>query len=158
MHTPYASGTLRPERGFTIIELLVVISIIAILAALTLAALSSAQKGSRDAKRKSDLNQYKTALAQYQSDKDSYPGRTPSGAISTSTQPWTALGTGGAEYMKAFIDDEKSGQHYYYGSLGVDNFGMCADLEREAGTRFQVGPTISETAVGAASACPQAVN
>jgi prepilin-type N-terminal cleavage/methylation domain-containing protein len=50
------------KNGFTMIELLVVVSIIGILAALALVSFTSSQKQARDAARKSDLKQYSTAL------------------------------------------------------------------------------------------------
>lgn len=153
MHNLYAKVTRRDERGFTLIELLVVIAIIAVLAALVLAALSSAQKGSRDSKRKSDLSQYKTSLAQYQSDNNgAYPGSVATAAaITAGGEPYTSLTP---NYMSAFLQDPKSGSSYYYvHPSGATNFGMCADLERKSGTRFEVGVTISQEATGAASAC-----
>jgi len=55
----------KSKFGFTLIELLVVISIIGILASLILARYSTAEKSARDAQRKSDLNQYRTALENY---------------------------------------------------------------------------------------------
>lgn len=55
------------NKGFTLIEILVVISIIGILASLALTSYSRAQKQARDTQRKSDLNQYRNALEQYAS-------------------------------------------------------------------------------------------
>lgn len=52
-------------QGFTLIEMLVVISLIGILAALALVSFSASQKQARDTTRKSDLKQYQTALEQY---------------------------------------------------------------------------------------------
>lgn len=53
------------SKGFTLIEMLVVISLIGILAALALVSFSSSQKQARDTTRKSDLRQYQTALEMY---------------------------------------------------------------------------------------------
>lgn len=52
-------------RAFTLIELLVVISIIGILAAMITFSFTSSQRQARDANRKSDLGQYRSALEAY---------------------------------------------------------------------------------------------
>lgn len=61
------------KRGFTLIELLIVISIIATLVALITANLLSSRNKARDAQRKHDLGQIKTALQLYYSDYQTYP-------------------------------------------------------------------------------------
>lgn len=53
------------NKGFTLIEMLVVISLVGILAALSLVSFTSAQKQARDTVRKSDLKQYQNALEAY---------------------------------------------------------------------------------------------
>ena len=60
-------------RGFTLIEILVVIAIIAILAGLGLGSYMSAQMKSRDARRKADLDVVAKALEVYLNDKGQYP-------------------------------------------------------------------------------------
>lgn len=61
------------KKGFTLIELLVVISIIAILSALLMANFIGVRQRSRDATRKSDLQNIRQALELYRADKGSYP-------------------------------------------------------------------------------------
>lgn len=55
----------RMSRGFTLIELIVVIGIIAVLAGLILVRISDASGNARDARRESDLSQVKSAIEQY---------------------------------------------------------------------------------------------
>lgn len=55
----------QAKAGFTLLELLVVISIIGILIAMGMAAYSTAQKKSRDARRKGDIKQVQNAFEQY---------------------------------------------------------------------------------------------
>lgn len=66
---PSHEGTIpqaqRSSTAFTLIELLVVISVIGILAALLLVRFGAVEKSARDTQRKSDLNQYRTALENY---------------------------------------------------------------------------------------------
>lgn len=63
----------RSCEGFTLIEVMMAISIIAILTVITFTAYSSVQKNSRDAKRKSDLGAIQSALEQYRADQHNYP-------------------------------------------------------------------------------------
>lgn len=61
------------QKGFTIIELLVVIVIIGILVALTLPNLFSAQARGRDTDRKNELKNVQQKLETYFNDNGSYP-------------------------------------------------------------------------------------
>lgn len=61
------------QKGFTIIELLVVIVIIGILVALTLPNLFSAQARGRDTDRKNELKNLQQKLETYFNDNDEYP-------------------------------------------------------------------------------------
>jgi prepilin-type N-terminal cleavage/methylation domain-containing protein len=73
------------RRGFTLIELMVVISIIAIMATVGFVSFTNAQKTGRDSKRKSDLRAIQQGLeAYYQANNNQYPGSTqcPSGCAS----------------------------------------------------------------------------
>jgi len=61
------------KKGFTLVELLVVIAIIALLSTLSVVALNSARAKARDARRLSDIKQIRTALDMYYDSSSSYP-------------------------------------------------------------------------------------
>ena len=64
----------RRERGFTIIELLVVLSIIVILSTMGMAQYRNSVIRSREAVLKEDLFRMNDAIDQYYADRGQYPG------------------------------------------------------------------------------------
>ncbi len=61
------------NKGFTLIELLVVISIIGILSSFAVVSLNDARTKARDALRKGDMAQMRTALNLYYDDNNKFP-------------------------------------------------------------------------------------
>lgn len=74
------------SKAFTIIELIVVISIIAMLSVLGLSTYSSVQVDARNAKRKEDLKEIQKALEIYKNENGSYPS-----TIVGSSRQWYGL-------------------------------------------------------------------
>lgn len=60
------------KKGFTLIEILVVTTIIVLLTSIAAVSYSQFSKSSRDARRKTDLEQVRAALEMYRSNNDQY--------------------------------------------------------------------------------------
>lgn len=71
--TSFARPQSRMHFGFTIVELLIVIVVIGILAAITIVAYNGVQQRGRDAARSSAVKNIKTALELYKADVGNYP-------------------------------------------------------------------------------------
>src|SRR6056297_1325722 len=66
----------KDKKGFTLIELMVVVAIMGLLAALAVISLNNARQRARDARRISDVKQVQTALELYYLDNQEYPDST----------------------------------------------------------------------------------
>lgn len=128
--------TMKKNNGFTLIEILVAATIISVLSIIGVTSYISINKRSRDAKRKSDLEQVRSALEMYRTDTGSYPGSS-TGFSSLSPTLDVLVST----YMPSVPKDPKSTSAttipYYYSPLGSAPFYsycICANLESEAGS------------------------
>jgi len=65
--------TLSQSKGFTLVELVVVIAIIGILSSIVLASMDGARQSARDAKRVADIKNIQVALALFYADNNRYP-------------------------------------------------------------------------------------
>ncbi len=77
------------RKGFTLIEILIVVAIIAILASVVVVGLGPTQQAGRDARRLADLRETQNALAVFYAKCGYYPGTIASGACSAAV-PSTA--------------------------------------------------------------------
>lgn len=121
------------KKSFTLIELLVVLAIIGILAAMIIASLSGARARARDATRKSDLRQVKTALEMYFNDIEKYP--TGVGVGTDWTTLTATLSASPTVYMSTVPKDPQDpDKTYSYVPVDLPTPGtayyMCATLER----------------------------
>lgn len=136
------------KNGFTIIELLVVITIIAILTSFGIVSYSSANKRSRDAKRKSDIEAIRQALEMYRADKSFYPSAGGGDWYNVGSLDFTSVLVSG--YLPSMPDDPKTGLDYYYQAAnlsGGDYYGYClsASLESENPVDLPCTPNLSVT-------------
>src|SRR3989304_7925641 len=70
---PEGFWKMNNKKGFTLIELIVVISIIGVLSTLIINNLNDARSRARDTKRKQELSGLKIALRLYYNDYQTYP-------------------------------------------------------------------------------------
>ena len=110
-------------RGFTLIEILIVVSIIAILASSVLVGFGPTQKQGRDTRRISDLRQVQNALEIYYAKCGYYPGGVQAGTSCASTfsatANWADLKTalkGSTIGINNVPDDPSANRTYYYGT------------------------------------------
>src|SRR4030042_4433007 len=94
----------KTQRGFTLVELLVVIAVIAIVMGIGVASYGRVQRSGRDSQRQADLHLIAAALEQYYGDYNAYP---LTGQLNQLT-----LATGGQVYLSDIPDDPlNSGSH-----------------------------------------------
>lgn len=128
------------QNGFTLIELLVVISIIGILSGLLFVNFSGVRERGRDAVRKNDLQQIKTALRLYYNDNQQFPEHTDPGFLIEACPTATVYGGGciwGAQFSEttSYImlprDPLNTGNYTYryYQTGGGEGFQLCSVLE-----------------------------
>lgn len=105
-------------KGFTLIELLVVISIIGILSSFAVVQLNSARNKARDALRKADMSQMRTAINLYYDENNKYP---VCGSWDESSPDFGAsVQTGSNCYNTALGSALTSGSKPYLGKLPTD--------------------------------------
>ncbi|MBI5448719.1 type II secretion system protein GspG [Candidatus Gottesmanbacteria bacterium] len=135
------------KKGFTLMEILVAISIIAILTAIGIVSYGSVNRRSRDTKRKSDVEQIRSAIEMYRTDNGYYP--------STGAGSWTDMSNLSADlvatYMPSIPADPKDPDYVYrYKATDVSGgsyYGYCvsAYLEAETPASNSCTPDASQT-------------
>ena len=122
-------------KGFSLIELLVVISIMTILIALSAFGLQQARESARDGQRKSDLEAIRTGLSFYKSDCNAYPVQSGGDFYGYYNPSFTSTCTGSTNtYIQKTPRDSISTNYYYYISTNGITYTICASLETEGTT------------------------
>lgn len=145
------------KRGFTLVELLIVIAILSVLSTLGLANFQSTRIKARDLSRKSDLQTIAKSLEAYVNDHRAYPLGDSSGKIiCKSTAPTEC------DWGESFTDDngtiyavqlpaDAAGFSYWYASSDGTDYRLYAHLENtEDG---DLDPSITQTCGSSTALC-----
>jgi prepilin-type N-terminal cleavage/methylation domain-containing protein len=126
---------MKPNKGFTLIEMLIVVAIIGILAGVVLVGLGPVQRGGRDARRIADLRQVQNALELYFNKCGYYPGTAAPttcpgfSQITTWDNLRTAL-TGSNIGVNQIPNDPTAGRNYLYATNSTgSSYVLGAQLE-----------------------------
>jgi prepilin-type N-terminal cleavage/methylation domain-containing protein len=143
------------RRGFTLVELLVVMVIIGVLAVLGFSNFRAARLKARDAQRKSDLSQMRTSLEMYYTDNGAYPLSSGNyrirggGATCNTAVAWGATWSCGAApatitYMDPLPADPVSSMAYRYSQTADDEYYLESCLEYAKDTQG-ISVTLSQS-------------
>lgn len=118
LHIWNKKNTRAGQRGFTLLELLVVISIIGILITIGAAAFSTAQQRGRDGRRRADMKALQSGFEQYYAENTSYET-----CSTMAVDPYLPAGLP--------TDPKNTGSNVYNTSTGCSttNYCVCAVLE-----------------------------
>ena len=129
---PLKKGEVLKQKGFTLFELLVSISIIAVLTAVSVVSFGGLNKKTRDARRVADLEKIRVALESARQIGNTYP-----------------VGSGNTLALAGFLDkwpvDPKGGVLYKY-QVGASNlsYRLCALVELPASISTDIGTSCSQ--------------
>ena len=159
--------TTKKQAGFTIVELLIVIIVIAILATLVITAYNGVQAKARDAKRETDFSTLKKALEIFHAENGGYPDchngvYQPGGTLQVNTVqncltdklapkyfPDTVkdpINSGNYQYEYA-VGYHKTGPEAYAGNQS-DNYIIGARLETSGAPSFSWGSLSLNSLIG----------
>ncbi len=116
----------QPNYGFTLIEVLVAATIVALLSTMGVGGYQAVTKNGRDALRKSDLEQIRSALEIYKSEVSDHKYPTASSCQASGLSPG---------YINPYPADSKSPYQYCYIPSGDRlSYNLCAHLENKSDT------------------------
>jgi general secretion pathway protein G len=148
---------LAMKKGFTLIEIMVVITILGVLVAMVAGSFIASQKKSRDLKRKSDINQISKAMEFYYQDRGRYPSTntgsfvgcgpsaTPVECVAGSD--WTDT-TSNTIYMAKIPQDPTNQTYYYDTDVNGTYYQIYARLENTEDQDVHKNGTTPQTYTG----------
>lgn len=132
------------KKGFTLIELMIVIAILGVLATLISGNFITSLKKGRDARRKTDLEQIQRALEMYYEDNKAYP-LTAAVVFGNQLCYPGANGCNTKVYMQKLPDDPKSDYDYFYAPVIVNNVVTGYRLYSCLENSLDIGPGVAKS-------------
>lgn len=131
----------QPKKGFTVVELLVVIAVIGILVSIVLVSWSGYQKRTRDNERKSTLTQLATAISAYALQKNNYMVAGSGCGFFGEGNGWVGVGppNGGGFYPKSITVCLREAGVIANENDFIDPSGCISDTGGACG-QYQVSP------------------
>ena len=102
----------QKQKGFSLLELIIVVGILAVLAAMGLANYVNQLKKGRDAKRKKDLGELRVILEDYYNDNNAYPNPIP--ACNSNLPPWIKLMPCEPDQTNYFYETDTNGTYFKF--------------------------------------------
>lgn len=114
------------RKSFSLVEILVVVTIISLLAGIAASSYAQFIRQSRDAKRKTDIEQIRAAIEMYRNFNNVYP--------TAAASPGMNFGVGGisdasSTYLSKLPNDPRTANSYYYEYISGQDYRLCAYLE-----------------------------
>ncbi|MBD3280326.1 prepilin-type N-terminal cleavage/methylation domain-containing protein [Candidatus Dojkabacteria bacterium] len=142
---------IRSKKGFTLVELLVAMAIIAVLIGLAGYGVTLALRASRDAQRQETLDSWRIVITDYLATNNKYPDPSIVG-IQNANPPFLAINgqNTGLEFdghLKPISTQTSSSRTKYCYSKTTDGFVLAAQLEN--GKYYELGTTDSNSCANA---------
>jgi prepilin-type N-terminal cleavage/methylation domain-containing protein len=124
----------KANKGFTLIELIVVIAIIGILSSVVLASISTARERARDGARKAMIKQVMNALELYAVDYGNYPVVTAPFVFNNIDLSLSVLAPNYIRSLDYDTNNAAAGAHYYRPTNSSDGYQIWYAQERQTQT------------------------
>ncbi len=116
---------MRKRKGFTLVEIMIVVAIIALLASIAIPNLLTARKSANDAAAKAELQTIQTAIENYAIDNGNYTGQAADRTNLSYLVP---------TYLREDVDSKVKAGHTFDCTVSVSDYTCTANVSGSQGT------------------------